>query len=69
MLWSVGSVHDKSRWQAAGMMHGTNHFFFSPRQPLHSINCSILGHWQLILSSAIGVLTLFKGRQTGLLRR
>ena len=24
--------------QAAGMVHGTNHFFFSPRQPLHSIN-------------------------------
>lgn len=48
------------------MVHGTNHFFFSPRQPLHSIICSIPGQGRwifLILSSSIGdFLTFFLKR-------
>ncbi|KAJ4942676.1 hypothetical protein NE237_000104 [Protea cynaroides] len=49
------------------MVHGTNHFFFSPRQPLHSIICSILFRdkeiQNLILSSSIGdFLTFFLKR-------
>lgn len=37
MLFSVGSLHDKSRLQATGGRR-VAYFFFSPRQPLHSIN-------------------------------
>lgn len=47
------------------MVHGTNHFFFSPRQPLHSIICSIPGQVRLLvfLSSSIGdFLTFFLQR-------